>query len=511
MLKKASMAFVLLAFVGSGPLHAQDAKKLVGDVAKAMGADNLKTVQYTGTGYVYTFEQNYRTTDGWPKFTLKSYTRTLDLANGASEEKDSWAQFAPDERGGGFVPLKGALNQDAFLNGDAAWNAGGPNGGNPQPGAVEERQVWLTLTPFGWIKAAMAAADTAVQPKKVKGLTVVSFTFKGKYKVNGYIDSQNMLVKTETKFPQPILGDMAIEDNYSDYKDFSGVKFPTKIVQNEGNFPVLDLTVTNVTVNTPVNITAPANVQSAKVQPIKVATMPLADGVWLLRAGIQSLGVEFKDYTLIVDSGPDEERSQAVIDEMKRLVPSKPVKYVVNSHHHLDHAGGLRTFVAEGATIITGGEENKDYYKKLFKLSFTMEPDRLAKSPRPATIIAVKDKYVLTDGTRTMEFYVMHDNTHEPGLLMAYLPKEKIALIADSVGGVAAGAPRPDAPPPTNINNIGLGDNARDNIKRLGVDVQMFVPSHGAGTSTMAELDKQIEGQHAQIERFDKANTPGSN
>src|SRR5262249_49429854 len=154
----------------------------------------------------------------------------------------------------------------------------------------------------------------------------------------------------------------------------------------------------------------------------------------------------------------------AVIEEMKKLAPNKPVKYVVNSHHHLDHAGGLRTFVAEGATIITGGDANKAYYQRLFKLPFTIEPDRLAKNPRPANIIAVKDKYVLTDGTRSMEFYIMHDNTHEPGLLMAYLPKEKIALIADSVGGVAAAAPRPGAPPPVSVNNFGLGDNARDNI-----------------------------------------------
>jgi len=34
-------------------------------------------------------------------------------------------------------------------------------------------------------------------------------------------------------------------------------------------------------------------------------------------------------------------------------LPNKPIKYVVNTHHHFDHAGGLGLFVAEGAIIIT--------------------------------------------------------------------------------------------------------------------------------------------------------------
>jgi hypothetical protein len=194
MLKPKIAAFVLVALFGAVTMHAQDAKSVLSGVAKAMGAANLKTVQYTGTGYWFTFEQNYGVNDGWPKFTLKNYTRTLEFENSASEEKASWSQFERNERGGGFIPLKGALNLDAFVSGDAAWNVGGPNGANPAPATVEERQVWLTLTPFGWIKAAIAASPT-VSPRKVNGMTVVSFTFKGKYKINGYVDKDDMVAK----------------------------------------------------------------------------------------------------------------------------------------------------------------------------------------------------------------------------------------------------------------------------------------------------------------------------
>ena len=148
-----------------------------------------------------------------------------------------WTQAEAGERGGGFVPLKGNLAADTFVSGDAAWNVAGPNA-NPAPAAVEDRQIQLAITPYGWVKAAMNANPTA-ESKTVDGkkMTVVSFLWKGKYKINGYVDDQNMLEKVETWTPQPILGDMPIEADYSDYKDFSGVKFPMKIGTEAGRLP----------------------------------------------------------------------------------------------------------------------------------------------------------------------------------------------------------------------------------------------------------------------------------
>ena len=60
-----------------------------------------------------------------------------------------------------------------------------------------------------------------------------------------------------------------------------------------------------------------------------------------------------KDYLIVVEAPHGEQRSLAVIGEVKKLVPNKPIKYLVNTHHHFDHAGGVRTYAAEGATIVT--------------------------------------------------------------------------------------------------------------------------------------------------------------
>ena len=64
---------------------------------------------------------------------------------------------------------------------------------------------------------------------------------RGKFKIDGTIDSQGMVTRTETWEDNPVLGDMPVETIYTGYKDFGGVKFPTKIVQKQGGYMVLEL------------------------------------------------------------------------------------------------------------------------------------------------------------------------------------------------------------------------------------------------------------------------------
>jgi len=502
MWRKSFLALALVAVCACAPAYAQDAKGVLGNVAQAMGASTVKTIQYSGNGFIYTFGQSYRPTDPWPKFILKSYSRSLDLENGASEEKAVWTPVEERERGGGFVPLKGDLNSDGFVSGDAAWNVGA-NGPAPAPAIVEERQVRLAITPLGFLKAAMTANPTITSKK---GVIIISFTVKGKYKVNGYVNGQNLLDKVETWIPQPILGDMPVEVTYSNYRDYSGVKFPGTIQQKEGGFPVLDLAVTAVTPNAPLNIQVPPAAKAAVVQPLKAESQQLGEGVWIIRAGVQSVAVEFKDFLAIVDGAANEERSLAVIAEAKRLAPNKPVKYVIATHHHLDHAGGLRTFVAEGSTIV-GGEGAKPFYEKIFKLPFTMVPDKLARSPRAATFVTVKDKYVITDGSQSIELYSVPGNNHAPDEIIAYMPKIKTIAEADLFN--PAPAPRPDAPI-ANVVLVGEKENLRDNIQRLKLDVQNFVAMHANGPTPFAELQKQIDIEHDSLQRFEKENTTKS-
>jgi len=105
----------------------------------------------------------------------------------------------------------------------------------------------------------------------------------------------------------------------------------------------------------------------------------------------------------VVEAPGNDARTEAVLAEVRRTVPNKPVRYVINTHHHSDHAGGLRGYVAEGITIITH-ELNKPYYERIFRNPHTLNPHNLARAGRTPVIEGVGERRVLTDGTRTSRF-----------------------------------------------------------------------------------------------------------
>jgi hypothetical protein len=156
----------------------------------------------------------------------------------------------------------------------------------------------------------------------------------GKHKVTGDIDDQNLVTKVDTWVPSPVLGDMLVETTYSDYRDFNGVKFPTHIVQKQGRHFTLDLNVTNVRTNVEnASLQVPDAVRQATAPPVRVVSQKIADGVWFLGGGSHnSVLVEFKDYGAVVEAPNDENRSNAVIAEVKKLAPNKPIQYLINTH-----------------------------------------------------------------------------------------------------------------------------------------------------------------------------------
>jgi glyoxylase-like metal-dependent hydrolase (beta-lactamase superfamily II) len=401
-----------------------------------------------------------------------AYTRTIDYDQKSSREEMTFAQ-----------QVFGGQQQNAEINGNKAWNTN-PNGANPQPASAEERQLQIWLTPHGFVKGALEAATTTMKDGDGDS-HMITFTALGKYSVTGTIDSNNMVTKVETVEANPVLGDMPVVATYSDYKDFSGVKFPTKITQSQGGFPVWELTINSVTPNAPADLPVPDNVQSATVPPVKVESTKLSDGVWFLGGGSHhSLVVAFKDYIAVIEAPLSEERSMAVIAEAKKLVPNKPIKYVISTHHHFDHSGGLRTYVAEGATVVTD-ESNKSYFEKTFQAPATLVPDAQSKSPKPATFEAVKDKFVLTDGKQRIEVSATQGDLHSDELLVAYLPGPKVLVEADAFSPQAPNAAPPSPAPPNAVNLY-------NNIQRLKLNVATIAPIHGRGPAPFAELRKFI-------------------
>ena len=228
----------------------------------------------------------------------------------------------------------------------------------------------------------------------------------------------------------------------------------------------------------------PDAVQKAAIPPVRVEPQKLADGVYSLGGGSHhSVAVEFRDFVAVVEAPLNEERSLAVIAAVRTLMPNKPIDYVVNTHHHFDHSGGLRTYVHDEASTIITHRGNRDFYgQELFSLSAqrTLQPDRLSLYPPEEAaegyrFETVVEKYTLSDGTRAMDVHHVQGLNHVEGMLIAYLPKEKIVIEADMYNAPPAGTP---AAPPTRGGKNVLEQRAAAEARRLD-DRADPRPGHG--------------------------------
>jgi glyoxylase-like metal-dependent hydrolase (beta-lactamase superfamily II) len=471
------VAVVVLLF----PLAAGAQDASLDQVAKAMGgAAGVKSIQYSGSGVNFQVGQNYSPDLPWPRFIVKSYTRAVNYETAALRDELVRLQGEDPPRGGGGQPVRGEQRQIFVVNGDFTWTVTG-DVVNPTPVALIDRQLQLWTTPHGVVKAAMANKAT------VQG-RAISFTVPGKFRVKATVDAQNLVERIEAVAPHAVLGDVPVDIRYSDYKDFSGVKFPTKIKQTIGAYPALELTVSDVQPNVAVDIAVPDPVRQTPTPYARVTSQMVAEGVWFLSGGSHNSAlIEMKDHLILVESPLNDDRAGAVLAEVKNLVANKPIKYVVSTHHHFDHSGGLRGVVADGATVIAH-DVNKAFLDKALAAPSTVNPDRLAKSGKKATVEGMRDKRVLTDGARTVELIHIAGNTHHAGLIMAYLPKEKLLIEADAYTPLPPNAPAPPAANPFSVN-------LADNLKRLNLAVDQILPLHGR-IVPVAELHKAIGHAH---------------
>jgi glyoxylase-like metal-dependent hydrolase (beta-lactamase superfamily II) len=456
--------------------YAQNGKVTLDGVAKAMGAANLKSFELTANGANFAVGQSEAPGAPWPKFNVKSTKRTVNYETASMRDETVQVRVLEPPRAGG-VYVRGEQSVNFALSGDHAWNVAG-DAAIPAPIALAERQFQLWATPHGVVKAAMANKAT------VEGRTI-SFAVPGRFKLKATVNDKNLVTKVEGLVANPVVGDLPIEVTYSTYQDFGGgVMFPKVIEQSAGGFPSLALTVDSFKPNAPADVTVPDTVRQATNVYSRVTTQMVADGVWYLTGGTHhSAVIEMKDHVIVVEAPLNEERAAAVLAETKKLVPNKPVRYLINSHHHYDHSGGVRAFAAEGVTVITS-EVNRPFFEWSLSAPATAAPDRQAKAKRKVTIEGVGDKRVLTDGTRTVELHQIAGILHHDGMLMVYLPKEKLLSQADAFTPVAGNAKYMSPP---SAFTLALADN----IERLGLNVEQHLPLHGRLVPA-AELNKAI-------------------
>ena len=501
-MRKNLIVIAVVAALSVVTMRAQDTGATIDTMAEALGmlrwpadgraradgsrgaADELLTARFVGTGMNYALGQSWRPDMPWPEFKVTSYRASVGYYPDRAGMRVEIERTNPDGlvQGGGGLPLLAPQRRVQVVAGSFGWNETDPGmNATPALGAARDRALALWMLPHGFVKAAyLAGADAQVTMEG--GATVITAPVPGMpgTTIKATVNAENLIERVETMVDNPVLGDTLVEVTYADYGELGGdlpsdVLFPARIVQTQGGHPTLDLTLTNVNAYNPYIIfPLSENVEKAAAMPpqVNVETQEVADGVWYLTGGSHhSVAVEFGDHVVVVEGPQNDARATAVIDAVKAAMPNKPIRYVVNTHHHFDHAGGLRAFVADGATVITQAQAT-DYFAQAWANPHTLNPDRLAQAPREPVIEGVDERRVLTDGTRTLELHRLQGSNHADTMLVAYLPADNILIEADVYTPAPPNATPPATPHPESVNLY-------NNIERLQLDVARILPIHG--------------------------------
>ena len=471
MLTKLAAGALLVTLLSTGAA-AQNASTAISNATKAMGAEGLNSITYSGSASNGNFGQSKTIAGPLAMTTITNYTRAIDLNQPASRATGA---TMPPAIPGAPPPQPGNFNQN-ITPANAAW--------------TQQLEIWVT--PWGFLKGA-AANNATVRSERTGGraYNIISWMPAQKspsgqsYRLNGYINDQNMVERVETWVEHAVLGDLHVDTSYSNYQDFGGLKVPARIVQKRAGLQTFDATITSASAN-PANIAEllqppppqagrggapgaapPAAPGAAAGQPPAptVQSEKLAEGVYRITGGYVALAIEFRDHMVVLEGGQNEARGLAVIAEARRVIPNKPIRYVVNTHMHFDHSSGLSPFAAEGITIITH-ENNKDFLEKALSGPRTLAGDNLAKANRKPSVESAGDRRVLRDATRTIELHHVKNLEHSDGMLVAYLPAEKLLLTADF------NVPAQGQPLNPSIAVL------RQNVERLRLDVAGHVLVH---------------------------------
>src|SRR5258708_2499917 len=145
-----------LAVMLATPSHAQQGTGLA-TVAYAMGATSLNSIEYTGSGLVFSIGQAFEPGTRWPRFVQRRYTAAINYQTPGMRLTQVRSQGEYPPRGGGAQPVGADQTTVQVVSGKSAWQEGGAQAA-PNPGAVGDRLRQIWATPHGVIKAALANA-----------------------------------------------------------------------------------------------------------------------------------------------------------------------------------------------------------------------------------------------------------------------------------------------------------------------------------------------------------------
>ena len=276
-----------------------------------------------------------------------------------------------------------------------------------------------------------------------------------------YVDSRTGRIdRLSTEDHLYLRRDVRLIVDFSGWRSVRGVRFPrTASIRLDGKV-VHTETRTSIAVNRPASATRfrfPAGI--APAYDARLAARGAATTEWLMSfaqdgfpkdgaadqivprvvapgstliQGIpnNSMIVEQSNGIVVVEGALSDFRAEALIRYISRTYPGKPVRYVTASHHHADHAGGMRPFVALGATAVIGADAVPLFRRVFGDRSSRLLPDRLDGKTTNATIrpVAAGSVATLTDAARPV--IVLPETTqHATTTILVFVPDQGVLFV----------------------------------------------------------------------------------
>lgn len=331
-----------------------------------------------------------------------------------------------------------------------------------------------------------------------------------------FIDPRTQLpVKADTWEDDTVYGDARLEVFYDDWAEVNGIRVPTRLTHRLAGHIIHHQTRTNVQFDLepdsglfdiPDDLKTPPDPQRYawglrasqmfnryllmgvpfdidQTSPGALTIKQLAPGVFHVLAPLHnSMVIEMRDHLIVLESPLYDERTQAVLAAIRTRWPDRPVKYLVASHFHHDHIGGIRGYGAMGATLITSALIEDDV-EDIFKRTHSIYPDTFERNPRDVEIEGVEanEPRILTDGQRRVHIFEV-PNRHAAGSLVTYIEDAKMVFVSDLYNPELFWAPLPPS-------FDGWSKDLLKGLRNAGLDIEFVAGAHGGVVSYQRFVD----------------------
>ena len=278
------------------------------------------------------------------------------------------------------------------------------------------------------------------------------------------------LARVQRLNDDPVRGDAPIATLYTRYQRTGGFRFPTRIIGLQGADTVSDVLVERLTIDSVADslFAKPQNLPTAAAPDPNTKLVPLGSDVYLVKGGYNAAFVVFDQYVLVLEAPLSSAYQEGVIKLIDSVAPDKPIRYLVSTHFHYDHLGGVRPYIARHATIVTTGAA-AEIIRRLSTRTHSLRPDTLSKAPVPPAIEIVKQRRSFTDAHHAVEVIELRNMPHVADMLVAYVPALKLLFQGDLYDSYA-------------LAEVPATDDGEALFRWLpgsGLDVERVIPVHG--------------------------------